>query len=41
MKSNPMSETTYWERTDTFEEKMRLLEAAWRQIAAVRAVPAA
>ena len=26
-----MSETTYWERTDTFEEKLRLLEAAWRK----------
>ena len=26
-----MSETTYWERTDTFEEKLRLLEAAWRR----------
>ena len=24
-----MSETTYWERTDSFETKMRLLEAAW------------
>src|SRR4051812_13516384 len=26
-----MSETKYWERTDSFEEKMRLLEAAWRK----------
>ena len=26
-----MSETTYWERTDTFEEKLRLLESAWRK----------
>jgi metal-sulfur cluster biosynthetic enzyme len=26
-----MSETKYWERTDTFEEKLRLLEAAWRK----------
>ena len=26
-----MSENTYWERTDTFEEKLRLLQAAWRQ----------
>lgn len=26
-----MSETTYWERTDTFEEKLRLLQTAWRQ----------
>ncbi len=25
-----MSETKYWERTDTFGEKLRLLEAAWR-----------
>src|SRR5687768_6906358 len=25
-----MSENSYWERTDTFEEKLRLLEAAWR-----------
>lgn len=26
-----MRETTYWERTDRFEEKMRLLEAAYRK----------
>ena len=26
-----MSETTYWQRTDTFDEKMRLLEAAYRR----------
>ncbi|MBM3794246.1 MAG: hypothetical protein FJW31_09280 [Acidobacteria bacterium] len=26
-----MPESTYWERTDTFEEKMRLLEAAYRR----------
>ncbi|HEU0139377.1 MAG TPA: hypothetical protein VFQ79_06695, partial [Bryobacteraceae bacterium] len=26
-----MRETTYWERTDTFEEKLRLLEAAYRK----------
>ena len=26
-----MSETTYSERTDSFEEKLRLLEAAWRK----------
>ncbi len=26
-----MKETTYWQRTDTFEEKMRLLEAAYRK----------
>lgn len=26
-----MSENTYWERTDPFEEKLRLLEAAWRK----------
>ena len=26
-----MSENTYWERTDTFEEKLRLLDAAWRK----------
>src|SRR5256885_2159904 len=26
-----MSENTYWERTDSFEEKMRLLDAAWRK----------
>ena len=26
-----MSENTYWERTETFEEKLRLLEAAWRR----------
>lgn len=26
-----MRETTYWQRTDTFEEKMRLLEAAYRR----------
>lgn len=26
-----MSETTYWERTDSFEEKMRLLNEAWRR----------
>ena len=25
-----MSESAYWERTETFEEKLRLLEAAWR-----------
>lgn len=26
-----MSENTYWERTEPFEEKLRLLEAAWRK----------
>jgi hypothetical protein len=26
-----MSETNYWDRTDTFDEKLRLLEAAWRK----------
>jgi len=26
-----MPEARYWERTDTFEEKMKLLEAAWRR----------
>lgn len=26
-----MAETGYWERTDTFEEKLRLLEAAWKR----------
>ncbi len=26
-----MAETRYWDRTDTFEEKMRLLEAAWKR----------
>src|SRR6185437_12019843 len=26
-----MSETTYWERTDSFEQKLALLEAAWRK----------
>lgn len=26
-----MSESTYWERTDTFEEKMKLLDAAWKR----------
>lgn len=26
-----MRETTYWQRTDTFDEKMRLLEAAYRR----------
>ena len=26
-----MSETKYWERTDTFEEKLRLLTAAWQK----------
>jgi metal-sulfur cluster biosynthetic enzyme len=25
------SETTYWDRTDRFEEKLRLLEAAWQR----------
>ena len=25
------SETTYWERTDRFEEKLKLLEAAWKR----------
>jgi metal-sulfur cluster biosynthetic enzyme len=38
-KQNPKSddaiqtgkETTYWDRTDRFEEKMRLLEAAWQK----------
>lgn len=28
---NESSENTYWERTETFEEKLRLLEAAWRR----------
>lgn len=26
-----MSETTYWEQTDTFEEKVKILEAAWKR----------
>jgi len=26
-----MSESNYWERTDTFEEKMKLLQAAWQR----------
>lgn len=26
-----MSENTYWERTDSFEEKMRLMDAAWKR----------
>jgi len=26
-----MSESGYWERTDTFEQKMKLLEAAWKR----------
>lgn len=26
-----MPETRYWERTDSFEEKMRLIEAAWKK----------
>ena len=26
-----MSESTYWERTDSFETKMRMLEAAWQK----------
>ncbi len=26
-----MAETRYWERTDSFEEKLRLLEAAWKK----------
>ena len=26
-----MSENTYWERTEPFEEKLRLLEDAWRK----------
>ncbi len=26
-----MAETGYWDRTDPFEEKMRLLEAAWKK----------
>ena len=26
-----MSETRYWERTDSFEEKLRMLEAAWKR----------
>ena len=26
-----MSETRYWERTDSFEEKMRMLQAAWQR----------
>jgi hypothetical protein len=26
-----MRETTYWQRTDTFEEKLRLLEAAYKR----------
>jgi len=25
------SETTYWDRTDRFEEKMKLLQAAWQR----------
>lgn len=29
--SSLMSENTYWERTEPFEEKLRLLEAAWRK----------
>src|SRR2546425_11923338 len=27
----PAKETTYWDRTDRFEEKMKLLEAAWQR----------
>src|SRR5206468_1103930 len=27
----PAKETTYWDRTDRFEEKLRLLEAAWQR----------
>lgn len=36
-KANPVAalqtakETTYWDRTDRFEEKIRLLEAAWHR----------
>lgn len=26
-----MSETKYWDRTDSFEEKMRMLDAAWKR----------
>ena len=28
---NESSENTYWQRTETYEEKLRLLEAAWRR----------
>src|SRR5204863_671402 len=27
----PAKETTYWDRTDRFEEKMKLLQAAWQR----------
>src|SRR5436190_24351948 len=27
----PAKETTYWDRTDRFEEKLKLLEAAWQR----------
>src|SRR2546430_17674154 len=27
----PAQETTYWDRTDRFEEKMKLLESAWQR----------
>src|SRR2546428_5664189 len=27
----PAKETTYWERTDRFDEKLKLLEAAWKR----------
>src|SRR6478752_3240592 len=26
-----MSESTYWDRTDSFEEKLKILEAAWKR----------
>src|SRR5262245_56009617 len=26
-----LGEPTYWQRTDSFEEKMKLLESAWRR----------
>ncbi len=26
-----MSESTYWDRTDSFEEKLKMLEAAWKR----------
>ena len=26
-----MSESTYWDRTDSFEEKIKLLESAWKR----------
>src|SRR4029079_8254651 len=30
-KLTAMSESTYWDRTDSFEEKLKMLEAAWKR----------